>query len=100
GEYKGHRHGEAVAIGMMLATSIAVRLGMADEKVLEQQRQLLQRAGAPTYYRQDTEGLLDFLYRDKKAVAGRLNFVLPVKIGKVTLKEVDIDVVKEVLAGE
>ncbi|MFQ5862989.1 MAG: 3-dehydroquinate synthase [Candidatus Brocadiales bacterium] len=100
GGYKGHRHGEAVAIGMMLATSIAVRLGMADKKVLERQRQLLQRVGAPTYYRQDTEGLCDFLYRDKKAVAGRLNFVLPLKIGKVTLKEVDIGVVKEVLAGE
>lgn len=99
GEYEGHRHGEAVAIGMMLATEIAIRLGITDEKVLEKQRQLLQRAGAPTYYRQDTEALFDFLYRDKKAVAGRLKFVLPVKIGKVTLKEIDIGVLKEVLAG-
>ena len=99
GEYEGHRHGEAVAIGMMLATEIAIRLGITDEKTLEKQRQLLQRAGAPTYYRQDAEALFDFLYRDKKAVAGRLKFVLPVKIGKVTLKDVDIAVVKEVLAG-
>lgn len=100
GRYKGYRHGEAVAIGMMLAASIAVRLGTADERILERQRQLLQRAGAPTYYRDDTEGLFDFLYRDKKAVAGRLNFVLPVKIGKVILREVDINIVKEALAGE
>lgn len=99
GKYKGPRHGEGVAIGMILATGIAVRLGMADEKVLERQRQLLQRAGAPTYYREDAEPLFDFLYRDKKTVGGRLNFVLPVKIGKVVLKEVDIDVVREVLAG-
>lgn len=99
GEYRGLRHGEGVAIGMILATGIALRLGITDEKVLERQRQLLQRAGAPTYYRQDTEPLFDFLYRDKKAVGGKLKFVLPAKIGKVTLQEVDIGVVKEVLAG-
>ncbi len=99
GGYKDHLHGEGVAMGMILATSIAMRMGITDEKVLEQQRQLLQRAGAPTYYRQDTEALFDFLYHDKKVVGGSLKFVLPVKIGKVILKEVDADVVKEVLAG-
>lgn len=99
GGYKGHRHGEGVAMGMILATSIALRMGITNEKVLEEQRQILQRAGAPTYYREDTEALFDFLCHDKKAVAGSLKFVLPVKIGKVVLKEVDADIVKEVLAG-
>lgn len=98
--YKGYRHGEAVATGMVLATRIALLMGLAEKEVLERQKNLLRAAGAPTdYHTRDIQEIFAFLRRDKKALAGRLNLILPTKIGKVVLKEVPEEMVREVLTS-
>jgi 3-dehydroquinate synthase len=98
GGYKGYRHGQAVAMGMLLATRIAIKMGLTRENLLERQRELLLRVGAPGDYNPaEVRQAFEILYRDKKAVGGRLRFVLPVRIGKVILREVSPEVIKELL---
>jgi 3-dehydroquinate synthase len=86
-------HGEAIGIGMVAATRIAVKLGLAGEDFLSRLQALIQRAGLPTSFA-DRRGLLECIVRamqmDKKFKEGRNLFVLPKGIGSWQPKE-DID---------
>ncbi len=96
GGYGLYRHGQAVSIGMLFATRIAMKMGLVKADVLERQKRLLERVGAPLDYKaQEAESALEILHRDKKAIAGSLRFVLPVRIGKVVLRTVPLEVIKE-----
>lgn len=84
-------HGEAVAIGMQMAAWLAVHLQMADRSLLERQTALIKRCGLPTTLAgADPDNLLPAMMRDKKAVHGKLRFILPTDIGAVRLVQ-DID---------
>jgi 3-dehydroquinate synthase len=79
-------HGEAVAAGMVCASRLAERCGLVQAELTERQRLLLARFGLPTApQRWPLETLLAAMGRDKKARAGRLRFVLPRRLGEVTL---------------
>jgi 3-dehydroquinate synthase len=93
-------HGEAVAAGMICASRLGERLGMIASDVTARQIALLKRFGLPTApdpsWRIDA--ILEAMQRDKKAVAGRLRFVLPKEIGAVELIDsVTIDSVRAIL---
>lgn len=80
-------HGEAVAIGMVQAARIAEKLGIAEEPGLaERIRKDLQACGLPTELPCPAAELLPAILKDKKAERGSINFVLPVRIGKVVVK--------------
>jgi 3-dehydroquinate synthase len=76
--YAGLNHGEAVAIGMVLATRLSARLGMATDADAARLADLLARFGLPTSLPAglDPEALLARMNLDKKATAGGLRFVL------------------------
>lgn len=83
-------HGNAVAIGMMAAATIAERLGVCAAALIERQRRLL--AGYELFtdahtYRLDTNRVLAALRLDKKVQAGRIRWVLPTTPGFVTLRD-------------
>ncbi|HZT80297.1 MAG TPA: 3-dehydroquinate synthase [Gemmataceae bacterium] len=79
-------HGEAVAAGMACAARMAVRLGLVPAELEQRQRRLLERFGLPTApERWPADELLASMRRDKKAEAGRLRFVLPVRLGEVRM---------------
>jgi 3-dehydroquinate synthase len=91
-------HGEAVAAGMVCASALAERRGLVSAEITGRQVQLLQRFGlpvAPSAW--DSEALLATMRSDKKAVAGRLRFILPRRLGEVALfddvPEADVRVV-------
>ncbi len=93
-------HGEAVAAGMVCASRLAERLEMIPTEVTERQAKLLSAFGLPTapFKVWPPQSLLDAMHRDKKAVGGRLRFVLPTRLGHVTLVEgVPAELVAEVL---
>lgn len=77
-------HGEAVAIGMVAATRMAVRLQMVGEDFRTRLTGLLERAGLPLEY-SDAPGLFDRVIRalqlDKKFRDGKNLFVLPTGVG-------------------
>ena len=86
-DYKKYRHGEAVAIGMLYATKIAIEMGLTNTTVLERQLSLIKRLGLPLHTGLEPEDIIKTLYTDKKAIAGRLRFILPIKIGEVIISD-------------
>ncbi|MFM8415084.1 MAG: 3-dehydroquinate synthase [Planctomycetota bacterium] len=98
-------HGEAVAIGMARAARLAEILGRIPAEVVARQDALLGRFGLPTSPRAAgpiaADTLLEIMGRDKKALGGRLRFVLPDRIGRVELVgDIDPRVVTQVLAAD
>ncbi len=76
--YGGLLHGEAVAVGMMLAADLSARLGMAAPADSQRLRALLERLGLPATIPVglDAGTLLDRMRLDKKAVSGALRLIL------------------------
>ncbi len=86
--FRGLRHGEAVAIGMVGASYIAEEMGMISSRVTGRQEKLLEAFGLPTRLGgHDAGAIVKLLYRDKKTVAGRLRFILPRGIGRVVISD-------------
>ena len=77
-------HGEAISIGMVAATRLAIALGKCDQTFFDRLFSLLVRAGLPTTY-PDAPGLFDRVLRamqlDKKFRDGKNLFVLPTGAG-------------------
>ena len=96
-------HGEAIAIGMIAATRLAVRLGVCGHAFLERLQPLIERAGLPTFF-PEHPGLFDRIIRamqmDKKFREGKNVFVLPTGVGSWQQAEnVDWALVHEAVRG-
>ena len=86
GGYSAWLHGEAVAAGMVCASRLAQRRGLIAPDITERQVRLLQSFSLPTAPKQwPIDGLLATMRKDKKAVAGRMRFILPTRLGEVAL---------------
>jgi 3-dehydroquinate synthase len=93
-------HGEAVAIGMVLAASLSARLGRAPVADIERLAALLTRFGLPIAIPRgaDTDALLARMRLDKKNVSGRLRLVLWKGIGEAEIvADVDETAIRAVL---
>jgi shikimate kinase / 3-dehydroquinate synthase len=78
-------HGEAVAIGMVVETRLAEKIGLADPGLTETITGVFQHLGLPTDIpaELDRETILHSMGYDKKRAGGKLRFTLPVRIGEV-----------------
>jgi 3-dehydroquinate synthase len=87
GRYTTLLHGEAVAIGMLLAARLSERLGMSAETDTARLRALLQRLGLPTTMPAgaDADALLALMRLDKKNTAGSLRLILWRGIGQAEI---------------
>ena len=94
-------HGEAVAIGMLLAATLSARLGRAPGEDAERLARLLARFGLPTMPPPaEADTLLARMRLDKKNIGGRLRLVLWRGIGRAELvADVDEREVRAVLAA-
>jgi 3-dehydroquinate synthase len=93
-------HGEAVAVGMVLAAQLSAKMGMAPADDTDTLRTLLEQFGLPTKIPAglDANTLLGHMHLDKKNIAGRLRLVLWRGIGKAeVVKDVDEAAVLAVL---
>ncbi len=75
------RHGEAVAIGMIAASRIAVNLGLLKQPDLERQITLLEALELPAESPYGVDEVIPLMRRDKKAEHGSIRLVLPTGIG-------------------
>jgi len=87
--YRHFLHGEAVAVGMVAASRIAERMGLAEQEVSAPIHDLLERFDLPTTLPRDISypEMMEAMCRDKKIKGGKLRFVLPVCIGGVILRD-------------
>ncbi len=87
--YSGqYNHGESVALGMLLASEISVRLDMMKPRDLERLKGLIKRAGLPTEIKGlRVKKIMDSQAYDKKFISGANRFVLPRRIGSVEVVE-------------
>lgn len=83
-------HGEAVAVGMIAATRLAVELGICNQVFLERLQGLITRAGLPVSAGNIDIGVdevIGIMQHDKKFIHGTNRFVLPVDCGDWCEKE-------------
>ncbi|WP_394001135.1 3-dehydroquinate synthase [Luteimonas sp. WGS1318] len=82
--YGGLNHGEAVAVGMVLAAQLSETLGLAPATDTARLRDLLQRLGLPVALPGglDADRLLAHMRLDKKAQADGLRFIVWDGIGR------------------
>jgi 3-dehydroquinate synthase len=92
-------HGEAVAIGMLAAGSIASKLGIFDRNELLRMKNVIEQAGLPTRIGAlEVRKIIQAMKHDKKILRGKTRFVLPRSIGKVFVTdEVNSSLVEETL---
>ncbi|MGH8152340.1 MAG: 3-dehydroquinate synthase [Rhodanobacteraceae bacterium] len=94
-------HGEAVAIGMLLAAGLSTRIGMADAGDRERLHALLARIGLPTSLPAGlaADALLAHMRLDKKNRGGALRLILWRGIGRAEIVgDVEANSVRVVLA--
>jgi 3-dehydroquinate synthase len=98
-------HGEAVAIGMVMAFELSARLGLCPAADAARVARHLASVGLPTGLeaidgrRFAAERLIEHMQRDKKVSQGRIAFVLTRGIGQAFVaKDVALDQVRDMLA--
>lgn len=80
--YSVYLHGEAVAIGMVMANDLAVRLGKLSANEAEKIRAVLAKFGLPVSYKiQNVDKFYEMFYLDKKSASGKIKFIMPKGIG-------------------
>src|SRR5690606_1536109 len=94
-------HGEAVAIGTVVALRLGVRLGHTPADVARRGEAALEAVGLPTQGpRFDRQAVWDVLHRDKKASGAGVRFVVLGGLGEprlVTPDPADVDAVLDEL---
>jgi shikimate kinase/3-dehydroquinate synthase len=83
-------HGEAVAVGLVLATHLSAAMGLCTQEEASRVAAHMTRAGLPTFIEGlSAENLINHMSRDKKLRGGKLHFVLIRGIGRAfTMSEV------------
>ena len=101
--YKVFLHGEAVAVGMAAAARLAEAMGLIPAEQRGRIVSLLSQAGLPVKMPSsiDLADVIASMRQDKKALAGRLTFVLPVEIGAVKIfNDISENMVRDVLFSQ
>jgi 3-dehydroquinate synthase len=96
--YQGPNHGEAVAMGMVVAANIAVRQKICPVGALNRLKKLLQAFRLPTSLPIDAGEVLRFVRYDKKIQDRHVRFVLLRGIGDSVVTSLDsLDELEEAL---
>lgn len=98
--YDRYHHGEAVALGMRMASHISCRKGILAPADAQRINRLLSHIGLPqTFEGVSREKILSAMRHDKKFVAGKNRFVLARKIGSVeVVSGIPMALIREAIA--
>jgi len=98
-KYKKYLHGEAVAIGMVMANQTAIKMGLMSPEEAQRVKSLLEKYNLETSYEiADCESFYEAFYLDKKSSDASIKFILPVSIGDVAITDAcSKEIVMEVL---
>ena len=95
-------HGEAVAMGMVMAARLAETLAQtgefeAEKGLAERLESDLRQCGLPVDSPYGPEEMVEAMKIDKKAENGKVHFVLPKAVGEVVIADLDVDRVVNLL---
>jgi 3-dehydroquinate synthase len=97
--YKTYLHGEAVAIGMIMANELSIELGYLTKEENERIKKLLKRYNLPTTFKiKDENEFYEHFFADKKTINNKIKFIIPEYIGKYKIIEnLDKELILKVL---
>ena len=86
-------HGEAVAIGMMLANKVAQKLGKQTEETGKKIEELLKKWKLPCEIPSGikVEDLVDLIKKDKKKSGDKISFIIATEIGKWEIVDLSVE---------
>ncbi len=99
-------HGEAVAIGMVMANELAMKIGLFSKEEADRVKSLLKRYGLPTDYEiESAERFYDTFFLDKKSHDNKITFIVPESIGHYRMvespkKSVVVDLLRDYEKGK
>lgn len=97
-EYRSYAHGEAVGFGMVAASLIALKMKLISVGTYDRITELVGKLKLPCVCGFKAGKIAEAIKLDKKVKNGRLRFVLPTAIGRVTIRDdVDEKVIKSAL---
>jgi len=87
-KYKKYLHGEAVAIGMVMANETSLKMGLISEDEVLRVKKLLEKYNLPvTYSIKDIDSFYETFFLDKKSSDTTITFILPVGLGGVKITD-------------
>lgn len=89
-------HGQAVAAGMVMAAKISRNLGVCKDETIKDIEAMLSKYNLPISYDITSRELCEAALSDKKRQSGVLTLVLPERIGKCVLYDVDVHKLEEI----
>jgi len=88
GNYKVYNHGEAIALGMLVASDLSKKLKFINNETLQKIENLIKAVGLPTKIQKvSIADIIEAHYRDKKFIGKKSKFVLLENIGMVKVVE-------------
>lgn len=97
--YKTYNHGEAIGLGMIMASDIAQKLGLIDKKTFNRIENLIKKIGLPVKIKKASlSAIINAHYRDKKFIGRKNRIVLINGIGKAKIVEnIPLELIKEAI---
>ena len=97
--YKGYLHGEAVAIGMVMANTLACETNLMSVDEAQRVKKLLLKYNLPTTYKiKDCNQFYETFFLDKKSSDSDITFIVPKGLGDVVItNKIEKNVVFKVL---
>jgi len=98
--YTTYLHGEAVAIGIVMANALAVELGLFTQAEAKEVKTFLENNDLPTeYVIKDVDDFYEHFFLDKKSAKGSIKFIFPNGLGNYKMvSNIDEHIVKKVLS--
>ncbi|MGB5811283.1 MAG: 3-dehydroquinate synthase [Polyangiales bacterium] len=97
-DYRGIRHGEGVALGMIAAMRVASKLAGGREDDTDRLTELLRRLGLPVDLDERLDSrVIDFIGADKKRRGDSIHFVIPRLPGETEIALLSLDQVRDAL---
>jgi 3-dehydroquinate synthase len=90
-------HGEAVAIGMVLASETSVKMGLLAREDAIRLRNLIESYGLPVKFDLDKSLVYTTLLKDKKREGDAINLVLLNKLGNAIVQKVPLKKMEEIV---
>ncbi len=99
GKYRTYNHGEAVALGMLVASDISRQLGLLNSQTQERIEDIIKTAGLPTRIKKVKLGnIIARYYQDKKFIGAKNRLVLLRGIAKTKIvQDIPLSIIKKSL---